>query len=227
MKNLFTFLILAAVIVAIVVVSKKSPKEELVPAPERVSQVVVTDEVLPYANLSGQYSLDIEQSKAYWEGSKKLVPYSDIGEVSFKEGMVTFESGTITEGSLVVDLKTIAAIKTGAGGGEEKLSGHLQSEDFFNVEKFPEATFMITEVSPLSDTILDITGDITIKGITKSVTVPMQVYGSSEQVILVGTLNINRADFDVKYGSETFFDNLGDKVITDEFILDLKLTFTQ
>src|SRR5690606_24220128 len=100
---------------------------------------------------------------------------------------------------------------------------HLKNEDFFDAPKFPEATFDIAKVSG-SGNDLSVTGRLTIKGITKSVTFPAVVHQSGNTVHATAKgVKIDRTQFDIKYRSGNFFSGLGDRAISDEFQLDIEL----
>lgn len=105
----------------------------------------------------------------------------------------------------------------------QKLVGHLKSADFFGVEKFPIATMKITKATKFSKGKASVTGVITIKGKTEPITFDIVKSGS----IYTAKLEIDRSKHDVKYGSTSFFDSLGDKAIDDIFILDIKLVTTK
>ena len=106
----------------------------------------------------------------------------------------------------------------------QKLNGHLKSDDFFGVEKYPTASFKITKVEANgTNGKYKVTGDITIKETTKSISFDTQLVTEGDKVIAVSDITIDRSEFDVRYGSGSFFDNLGDKTIYDDFTLQVKL----
>ena len=107
------------------------------------------------------------------------------------------------------------------GDYKGKLEGHLKSDDFFAVASHPTAKLVFTSVKASGKNSYEVTGDLTIKGITKSVTFDVSVYGSKA----TATLKVDRAQYDVRYGSGSFFENLGDKTIYDEFDLVVDLEF--
>lgn len=111
--------------------------------------------------------------------------------------------------------------------GNARLLNHLKSDDFFSVEKHPNATFVITSVKKKSGSTHDITGNLTIKGITQPVTFPAEVVVNGSQLNAKATITIDRTKFDIKYRSKSFFENLGDKTIYDEFTLDVELVATK
>jgi polyisoprenoid-binding protein YceI len=107
------------------------------------------------------------------------------------------------------------------GDSKAKLEGHLKSDDFFSVEKHPTSTLVFTNVKSTGKNSYEVTGDLTIKGITKPITFDVSIYGNKA----TATAKIDRAEYNVRYGSGSFFDNLGDKTIYDEFDLVVDLQF--
>ncbi|MFM2285794.1 MAG: hypothetical protein RLZZ543_1291 [Bacteroidota bacterium] len=109
-----------------------------------------------------------------------------------------------------------------------KLLGHLKSDDFFSVEKNPEAQFEIVKVEAASDAASGnnstVTGNLTIKGIAKSITFPANITIEPAQLTAKAEFNIDRTEWDIKYGSGKFFQDLGDKMINDEFTVKFNLT---
>ncbi|MDI1305369.1 MAG: YceI family protein, partial [bacterium] len=101
------------------------------------------------------------------------------------------------------------------------LNGHLKSEDFFGTEKFPTSTLVFKKVVAKSANVYTVTGDLTIKGKTNSITFDLATTANSATT----ALKIDRTKYDIKYGSGSFFDNLGDKAISDEFELTVALKF--
>ena len=98
--------------------------------------------------------------------------------------------------------------------------GHLKSDDFFGVEKFPTATFTVTKAAKFSNGKANVSGNITIKGKTE----PVNFVVTKQNNVYKTQLKVDRSKFDVRYGSNSFFDNLGDKAIDNIFILDIQLT---
>ncbi len=166
------------------------------------------------------YTVNAEDSKISWVGSK--VGGSHNGFISVKEGRLDLENGVINGGSFVIDMTTLTDEDL-SGEYKQKLEGHLKSDDFFGVENFPTASFQITRAVPQGPGKYKIEGDITIKGITKSIKFPAEVSSDNDIITANANITIDRSEFDVKYGSGSFFDNLGDKVIYDDFTLDVTL----
>lgn len=159
-----------------------------------------------------------ETSKVTWKAYK--VTGSHTGTVDLKEGALLFDDGKLTGGEFVVDMPTLVSTDL-EGEYKGKLEGHLKSDDFFGVETHPSAKLVFTEVNASGKNSYEVTGDLTIKGITKPVTFDVSVYGSKA----TATLKVDRAEYDVRYGSGSFFENLGDKTIYDEFDLVVDLEF--
>ena len=131
-----------------------------------------------------------------------------------------FDGDKLTGGEFVVDMPTLVSTDL-EGESKGKLEGHLKSDDFFGVDSHGTSKLVFTNVSPSGKNSYEVTGDLTIKGITKPVTFDVSIYGSKA----TATLKVDRTNYDVKYGSGSFFENLGDKTIYDEFDLVVDLEF--
>jgi polyisoprenoid-binding protein YceI len=122
-------------------------------------------------------------------------------------------------------MTTIKNTDMAGGGGAAKLEGHLKSEDFFGVDKYPNAYFKITKVIPYGTAgNYRVNGDLTIKGITRPIKFMTTVVNANGELTATADITVDRSEFDVRYGSGSFFDNLGDKALHDEFDLNVKLT---
>ncbi|MDF1697468.1 MAG: YceI family protein [Saprospiraceae bacterium] len=153
-----------------------------------------------------------------WTGKK--VTGQHTGTIGIKSGSLDFEGGALVGGDFTIDMTSIVCTDLGEGGAK-KLEGHLKSDDFFGVANHPTANLKITSVKAGKEAgNYDIMADITIKGITKAISFSANV----GEMGATANVTIDRTDFDVRYGSGSFFDNLGDKTIYDDFelVLDLK-----
>jgi polyisoprenoid-binding protein YceI len=162
--------------------------------------------------------IKLEKSKVVWKAYK--VTGSHQGIISIKSGHLNFNKDILTGGSFEIDMSTISVTDL-EGTSKGKLEGHLKSNDFFGVEKFPTSTLSFTNVTPIGKNLYEVTGDITIKGKTETISFNVSVYGSKANV----SLKIDRTKFGVRYGSTSFFDGLKDKAIYDEFDLVADLEF--
>lgn len=174
-------------------------------------------------DFEGRYVFDTEQSSAKWTGSKKIIKdYFDTGAISIKSGNVSFEGGSISQGEIVFNMTSITTTSTGKGDGEDNLTTHLKSDDFFGVETYPEATYEVTGSEKTTDGFM-LSGNLTLKGKTAPLNIPVKTAMQNGNVVMAGIAEVNRAQFDVKFGSESFFDNLGDNVINDIFTLEFNI----
>ncbi len=164
---------------------------------------------------------NITEGQLQWTGTKVGGQHS--GTVKVKGGEVAASNGQISAGTVDIDMSSITVTDLKAGDGKEKLEGHLNAEDFFNTAAYPMATFKVTSTSG-SGTSTSITGDLTIKGITKSITFPANVAMAGDKISVVSpSFKINRTEWDVKYGSG-LIGTAKDKIIHDEIGLVLSLT---
>lgn len=172
------------------------------------------------AMATGTYSVDTEASTVTWFG-KRTVGNQHRGTVELSSGQVTVaDDAMLTGGRFVVDMSTIEDSED-----NERLEAHLRSDDFFAVETYPTAGFAITSATKLEgEGMYEVTGELTIKGITNTVTFEAKIMSETENTVrATATFLVDRAAFDVRYGSGSFFDDLGDSLIEDdmEFTLDL------
>ena len=168
------------------------------------------------------YNIDVDKSVLTWNGKK--VTGEHTGPVKAEKGYLTLSGNQLKGGLVSIDLRTMTS--TDLKDNKEyhdKLINHLKSDDFFSVAKHPVATFKITKVKATAGNVADVTGDLTIKGITNPVTFPVTYSVSGNTLTASGKATINRAKFEIKYGSKSFFDNLGDKVIYDDFTVDMNI----
>jgi len=163
------------------------------------------------------FVVDKSNSTVKWEAKKVTGKHN--GTISFANGSISANKASITGGTLVIDMKTIVDVDLADAGYNKKLIGHLSSEDFFAVDKFPEATLVIKKVNLVSGSDYKVSGDLTIKGVTNPFEFNAKVIRDGDKLKAEGTMTINRAKFGVKYGSSSFFQGLGDKVIYDDFTL--------
>lgn len=162
--------------------------------------------------------VNAEKSTVTWKAYK--VTGSHTGTVTLQSGALDFHGDTLTGGEFTVDMTSINTTDL-EGDYKNKLDGHLKSADFFGVDTHTTSTMKFTKVEASGKNSYKVTGDLTIKGITKPVTFDVSIYGSKA----TATLKVDRAAYDVRYGSGSFFDNLGDKTIYDEFDLVVDLEF--
>ncbi len=174
---------------------------------------------LSFANNGEPSSQKVKESTISWKGYK--VTGSHEGLINLESGELVYnESGELTGGNFVLNMNSITCTDL-EGEYKGKLEGHLKSEDFFAVESFPKATLDITKVS--SRGVIGsykVVADLTIKGITK----PIKFNVTTEEKTLNAAITVDRSEYNVQYGSGSFFDQLGDNTIYDEFEIEIELS---
>lgn len=173
------------------------------------------------------YAVDAESSTIEWMGSK---PTGDnhTGTIALSDGTFQVENGAIVSGTTTIDMTSITVTDL-EGEKKDWLEGHLKgmTDDeeknghFFSVKEFPTGKFEVTSFS--SENGLE--GNLTLKGITKSVKVPVSVTEADDVLTITSEkFTINRTDWDIKFSSGSFFKDLAaDKIIKDEIELSLKV----
>ena len=173
--------------------------------------------LVAFTNSFEKKKVNIEESTIEWKGEK--LTGSHEGTIQLKDGFFLMEDGELVGGEFTADMTSIDVTDL-EGDSRQKLMGHLKSDDFFGVEEHETATFVINTVAKKGD-IYGISGDLTIKGNTNPIAFDMKMGKNSAST----NLTIDRTKYDVRYGSGSFFDNLGDKTIYDEFDLAINLKF--
>lgn len=175
---------------------------------------------------STDLSVNTEASVINWRGFKPTGK-DHTGTLKLSSGSVQLSDGALNGGKFVIDMTSMDNTDLKGTEGHAKLLGHLKSEDFFNVAEYPEAHFAITnvEAAPGEDGATHkISGDLTIKGITKNITFPATVKVTDNGVNATAAFVIDRSQWDIKFGSTSFFPDLvGDKVISNDLELNVAL----
>ncbi|MDA9111663.1 YceI family protein [Flavicella sp.] len=182
-----------------------------------LAATVVLQSFAPQNN-SDEKEVSITKSSITWKGYK--VTGSHTGIIALKSGSLSFEDSKLVGGTFVMDMNSIACTDL-EGVYKGKLEGHLKSDDFFGVENNPTARLVFNNVTAGDKDVYTIKGELTIKGKTNSVLFDLTVNEHNATT----ALKINRAKYDVKYGSTSFFEGLKDKAIYDEFDLQVNLEF--
>ena len=184
--------------------------------------LVVTSMFAFTAAKNETYKVDTQKSKIEWTGKK--IGGEHKGTIKVSDGNVVTNGKTPVSGTFTIDMKTIANTDLTDADYNAKLVGHLKSDDFFGVDKYPTATFVATKITPAGNGVANVTGNLTIKGTTNAITFPVNytVSGNTLTAVAKGVA-VDRAKYNVKYGSKSFFESIGDKAIEDNFILDITL----
>lgn len=172
--------------------------------------------------ISGQNQLKVDTASSIvnWKGFK---PTGDhYGTVNVKSGSFTIENNMIIAGEFEIDMNSIVDLDMPADNEyNAKLVGHLKSDDFFGVEKYPVALFKVTSSETKGDKVL-IKGDLTIKENTHPVSFLATVSLTGNKLMLKSeTFKIDRSKWDIKFKSKSFFSDLGDNFIYDDMELSV------
>jgi polyisoprenoid-binding protein YceI len=162
----------------------------------------------------------IDPSKTTITWLAKKITGQHTGTVNLKEGNLIYKGKKIVGGSFIVDMTSVTATDL-TGEYLEKLNGHLKSDDFFSTEKFPNATLVFKKVTEKANGMYTVTADLTIKGITNPVTFNIETTAKSATTTLI----IDRTKYNIKYGSKSFFESIGDKAIDNDFELKVAIQF--
>lgn len=159
------------------------------------------------------------KSQINWIGKK--VTGQHQGTINLQDGALVFKGKKLVGGNFTVNMASLITTDLKAGEGKEKLEGHLKSEDFFGTEKYPTSKLVFKTIAAKGKNLYTVTADLTIKEKTNPVTFDIKILGNKATT----AFKVDRTKYDIKYGSGSFFDNLGDKAISDEFELNVTLAF--
>ena len=176
---------------------------------------------LAFTNPIETVSVNLNSSTVAWRGYKVLGEHT--GTVKLSSGNLDFDGETLTGGRFVIDMTSIVCTDL-SGETRGKLEGHLKSDDFFGVATYPEAVLDIANVIPYGKPgEYKVVGNLTIKGITKEVKFFTTVTEDNGQRVATSEITVDRSEYNVRYGSGSFFDSLGDNTIYDEFDINVRL----
>ena len=158
------------------------------------------------------------QSLIRWYG-EELTGKTHFGNLSFREGRIELQDGLIIGGNFVVNMTSLS-VEDLSGGAKARLEGHLRSDDFFRVDKYPEATLKITQKAKFEGDVQKLYGELTIKGIKHAVDFSIILV---DKKTATANLTFDRSKYNVRFRSGSFFENLGDKLILDDIRMEVSL----
>ena len=184
---------------------------------------IITILILQSEVTSGQktYTSITDKSKLEWLGEK--VTGEHKGTIDLSSGEITMKDNVLTGAVFIIDMNTIKNTDISDADTRKKLLGHLNSEDFFNVNKYPTATLKVTNQPDFGTGSAWVKANLTIKGKTHPVEFRASKKTVDGGIKFYANITIDRTKYDVRYGSGKFFDNLGDKTIYDEFKLKVNV----
>ncbi|MBP7184273.1 MAG: YceI family protein [Saprospiraceae bacterium] len=190
-----------------------------------LSSVALAIAIMSFTLGGRQFRVDTAKSSVNWKGYK--VTGSHEGTVSIKNGEILFENGKLLGGKIIMDMNSITCTDL-SGEYATKLVGHLKADDFFGVNNHPTATLEITKIAPKgTPDEYKLTADLTIKNIKKEVKFFANVKQDGKKVVGSGKITIDRTDYNIRYGSGSIAEDLGDKTIYDEFDLNFNFVAAQ
>ncbi|MES3019938.1 MAG: YceI family protein [Bacteroidota bacterium] len=161
------------------------------------------------------YTVDTERSTIDWTAKK--VGGGHTGTIKITSGSLVHNGKSLTKGSFLINMASITS-------DNARVTTHLKSDDFFAAEKNPNSKFEITKVTPAGGDRVNIVGNLTIKGISQPIAFPATVKTQKDIIVAVATgIRVDRTKYDIKFRSKTFFLDIGDRAVDDEFELNINL----
>lgn len=165
------------------------------------------------------------ESRIEWTASKVTGQHN--GTVDISKGFLYTNKGSITGGEFDIDFTSIKVLDLTDTAMNNKLTNHLKSDDFFSASSFPSGKFVLKSITPLSNGTQNnytLGGILTIKGISKEIRFPASIKTNGDVLTASSDFSIDRTLWDIKFRSGKFYENLGDKMINDEFSIKLNIT---
>ncbi len=171
------------------------------------------------------FTLDTDQSVVAWEGRR--IGGGHDGTIGISHGEFYVFNGELLGGEVIMDMHQIVVLDIENPESNARLQAHLEHDDFFAVDEYPESRFEITSVEPIEADETDFThrvfGNMTIRGITHGIAFDARINLEENQMMAHADFDLDRTQWNVRYGSGRFFDDLGDRAINDDFGLELNL----
>jgi len=202
--NIFTVLVLALAVVG----CKKRNEAEITDAKE-VAQVAV----------EAKYKAIAKESMIMWEANKIVGGHN--GTIHVSNGVVQTKGDALVGGNFIFDINTIACSDIKDEKKNADLIKHLKNKDFFEVEKYPNASFEITSIEGDK-----LSGNLMMKGVKKNITIPARVNFMDDMMTITSDVfTIDRTEWNIKHNSGKFADaaKLGDYLIKDDVELKISI----
>jgi len=170
------------------------------------------------------YTVDTTQSNLAWEGYEGIAlgKSEHNGVLKIISGSISMQDNIPASCKFTIAVNSLKVLDIPADkSGNAKLVKHLSSADFFDVAKFPEAIFEVTNAVANGTDSVNITGNLTLKGVTKSITMPAAIKITGDSLTATTPkFYINRKDWGMFYRSEN---SLGDEMIRNEMGIVINL----
>lgn len=165
------------------------------------------------------YEVDVTSSQVVWQG-EKITGNGHVGAVKLSTGQIRLNNdNNVLSADFTIDMNSITENK-----GNQQVVTHLKSADFFNAAVYPYSELKITKAEKNGSDSFDISGDLTIKGITQPIVFPAQIIIADDGIQAKAEFSIDRTKWDIKYGSGKFFKGLADNAIKDEINFKIEIT---
>lgn len=172
-----------------------------------------------------RYVVTVTKSKVEWTGKKLTGEH--YGEIKLASGELIFSKEKLVAGKFDMNMTSITCTDISDAKSNKRLVDHLKSEDFFSVNRYPLSQFVITSVKYKATNEYGVTGDLTIKGKTHAVTFSVKFRNVNNEMHAEATMTFDRSKYDVKFGSQSFYENLGDKLVYDDVDISINLTLAK
>lgn len=166
--------------------------------------------------------VNTEKTQLRWFASK--VTGKHEGSVKLVSGNLITDGKVLTGGNFEIDMNSITCTDLTDAATNSSFINHMKSDDFFSVAKHKTSRFEIVKVTPKGGENVEITGNMIIKGISQEITFPATVSMKGKTATARARITLDRTRWDIRFRSGKFFQDLGDKLIEDDFILELNLT---
>jgi len=213
MKNRFLTILTLALVVTFASCKDKAQEVE-------TTEAEVATEV---TEVSTKYLVDTEASNIMWKGFKPTGTHT--GTIKVESGVFTMNGDAIESGSFLIDMNSLYVTDLPEDDENHgKLTGHLKSPDFFDVEAFPASAFEVTGFTNENGKMM-LSGNLKMKDTENNISIPVTVTENNDSITITSeTFTVDRSKWNVKYGSKSFFDDLGDKFINDDMELQITIT---
>lgn len=177
--------------------------------------------------LDGDYIIDCEKSRVEWTG--RNLTGSHTGTIKLLNGAMSVAHGRATHGAFTIDMRSLENIDIADSSMRNLLISHLKSDDFFDVDHFPTGEFRLLAIRPIEGAThgspnSEVSGDLTIKGVTREITFPAVIgLAADDRIAAEAHFDIDRTKWKVLYGSGKFYEKLGKHLVHDNVTIGLKL----
>lgn len=169
-------------------------------------------------------TLNVDPSASTLEWKATKVTGAHNGKIKIKSGSLKFNDKDLAGGEFVIDMTSITCEDIESDKFNKKFVNHLHSDDFFSTSKFKTSKLVIKSATLGKGGHYDVEADLTIKGVTKPIMFKANIDHNGKKATATADITFNRANYDIKYKSGSFFEDLGDKLIHDEVKMNVKLS---